>query len=127
MASSNSRPWRKSILRQLRSRNQKEITPFHDLIQIHNRIVERISTLQLENSQLTFINERLKDDIKNLKITTGDKSESKSNPSGSVGDPIVAVNDAAAQATITMLEKKLFAIQEELTELHRRKGILSKY
>ena len=64
MSSSNARPWRKSILRQLRGRNQREITPFQDLIQIHNRIVERISTLQLENTQLAFINERLKDEIK---------------------------------------------------------------
>ena len=122
MASSSARPWRKSILRQLRSRNQREITPFQDLIQIHNRIVERISTLQLENSQLAFINERLKDEIKNLKISTGNKLETKSNPSGSLSDQGLAVNDVAAQATITMLEKKLFAIQEELTELHRRKG-----
>ena len=120
MASSSIRPWRKSVLHQLRSRNKKEITPFQDLIQVHNRIVERISTLQLENTQLAFINERLKDEIKHLKVSTRDNSsESK----GNIGDHTATVNDAAAQSTIAMLEKKLFAIQEELTELHRRKGI----
>ena len=120
MASSSIRPWRKSVLHQLRSRNKKEITPFQDLIQVHNRIVERISTLQLENTQLAFINERLKDEIKHLKVSTRDNSsESK----GNIGDQTATVNDAAAQSTIAMLEKKLFAIQEELTELHRRKGI----
>ena len=123
MISSPKRSWRKSILCQLRSRNQREITPFQDLIQIHNRIVERISSLQLENTQLAFINERLKDEIKNLKISTGDKSaEYKGNYAGSTGEHSGSINDAAAQATITMLEKKLFSIQEELTELHRRKG-----
>ena len=123
MISSPKRSWRKSILSQLRSRNQREITPFQDLIQVHNRIVERISSLQLENTQLAFINERLKDEIKNLKISTGDKSaESKGNYGGGKGEQSGAINDAAAQATIAMLEKKLFSIQEELTELHRRKG-----
>ena len=77
-------------------------------------------TLQLENTQLAFINERLKDEIKHLKVSTKDNSsESK----GNIGDQTATVNDALAQSTIAMLEKKLFAIQEELTELHRRKGI----
>ena len=74
MAFSSIRPWRKSVLHQLRSRNKKEITPFQDLIQVHNRIVERISTLQLENTQLAFINERLKDEIKDDIESVGNDS-----------------------------------------------------
>ena len=72
------RSWRKSILCQLRQRNQKEITPFQDLIQVHNRIVERISSLQMENTQLGFINERLKNEIQNLKISPGGYSNCRS-------------------------------------------------
>ena len=117
------RSWRKSILCQLRQRNQKEITPFQDLIQVHNRIVERISSLQMENTQLGFINERLKNEIQNLKISSGGyASTSKADPAGTTNLQSVTCDDAVAQSTIAMLEKKLFSIQEELTELHRRKG-----
>ena len=125
MVSSSKKSWRKSILGQLRYRNQREVTPFQDLIHVHNRIVERISSLQMENTQLAFINERLKDEIKNLKIST---SDSTSTPKGdSIGGKNAQTSSAeniVAQSTIAMLEKKLFAVQEELTELHRRKGIL---
>ena len=116
-----SQTWRKSILGQLRIRNQREITPFQDLIHVHNRIVERISSLQMENTQLSFINEKLKEEIRNLRIsptagTATSKDDIGANVSTSSAEAI------AAQSTITMLEKKLFAIQEELTEMHRRKG-----
>ena len=120
------RSWRKSILCQLRQRNQKEITPFQDLIQVHNRIVERISSLQMENTQLGFINERLKNEIQNLKISPGGYSNtSKSDPARTSTLQSATCDDAVAQSTIAMLEKKLFSIQEELTELHRRKGIIA--
>ena len=118
------RSWRKSILCQLRNRNQREITPFQDLIQMHNRIVERISSLQMENTQLAFINERLKEDLNNLKISTGDNHlTSKGNSLGDKSDQMTCTEDTVAKSTIAMLEKKLFTIQEELTELHRRKGM----
>ena len=126
MGSPPKRPWRKSILNQLRNRNQREITPFQDLIQVHNRIVERISSLQMENNQFAFINERLKDEIKNLKISTSNNtSTSKEDIKGLKSSHAISSEDVVAQSTITMLEKKLFSIQEELTELHRRKGNLS--
>ena len=118
------RSWRKSILCQLRNRNQMEITPFQDLIQVHNRIVERISSLQMENTQMAFINERLKADINHLKISTGDNiSNSKGDTIGNNSGQITSIEDSVAKSTIAMLEKKLFTVQEELTELHRRKGI----
>ena len=124
VVASPKKSWRKSILGQLRHRNQREVTPFQDLIHVHNRIVERISSLQMENTQLAFINERLKEEIKNLKIST---SDSTSTPKGdSVGGKIAQTSsseDIVAQSTIAMLEKKLFSIQEELTEMHRRKGM----
>ena len=118
------RSWRKSILCQLRNRNQMEITPFQDLIQVHNRIVERISSLQMENTQLAFINERLKVDLNHLKVSTGDNiSNCKGDSIGTSGGQVTSVEDTVAKSTIAMLEKKLFTIQEELTELHRRKGM----
>jgi autophagy-related protein 16 len=124
MISSPRRSWRKSILCQLRNRNQMEITPFQDLIQVHNRIVERISSLQMENTQMAFINERLKSDLNHLKISTGDnilnyQGDSIANRSGQA----TSSEDTVTKSTIAMLEKKLFAIQEELTEMHRRKGM----
>ena len=120
------RSWRKSILCQLRNRNQMEITPFQDLIQVHNRIVERISSLQMENTQLAFINERLKVDLNHLKVSTGDNiSNSKGDSIGNTSGQVTSCEDTVAKSTIAMLEKKLFTIQEELTELHRRKGMCS--
>ena len=114
--------WRKSILGQLRNRNQREITPFQDLIHVHNRIVERISSLQMENTQLSFINEKLKEEIRNLRISpTAGTAPNKDDIGGANVSPSSS-EAIAAQSTITMLEKKLFAIQEELTEMHRRKG-----
>ena len=113
--------WRKSILGQLRNRNQREITPFQDLIHVHNRIVERISSLQMENTQLSFINEKLKEEIRNLRISpTAGTAPNKDDIGANV--PTSSAEAIATQSTITMLEKKLFAIQEELTEMHRRKG-----
>ena len=118
MATYTKRSWKKSILNQLRSRNQREITPFQDLINVHNKIVERISSLQTENTQLNYINEKLKEEIQNLKISIPDSAvKSASNAIG--GSSAEAI---AAQSTITELQKKLFKVQEELTELHRRKG-----
>ena len=121
MVSSPRKSWRKSILGQLRYRNQREVAPFEDLINLHNRIVERISSLQMENTQLLFINEKLKEEIRNLRISTSDtpKGDSAKNVQTSSAEDIVM------QSKIATLEKKLFSVQEELTELHRRKGIIS--
>ena len=117
-----SQTWRKSILGQLRNRNQREITPFQDLIHVHNRIVERISSLQMENTQLSFINEKLKEEIRNLRISPTAGTAPNKDDIGGANVSTSSAEAIAAQSTITMLEKKLFAIQEELTEMHRRKG-----
>ena len=121
MVSSPRKSWRKSILGQLRHRNQREVAPFEDLINVHNRIVERISSLQMENTQLLFINERLKEEIRNLRISTSDT------PKGDIAKNVQtsSAEDIVMQSKIATLEKKLFSVQEELTELHRRKGIIS--
>lgn len=85
--------WRSDILDQLRRRNASESAPFADIVAAHNRLFEKTATLQLENKQLMGRHE------------------------AGGGD------DAPATASeIEELKRKLYVLQEELTELHRRKG-----
>ncbi len=94
-----------NTLQKLRERNRKEITPFVDLIQLHNHSSLKIGSLRIEKEQLSFVNEKLKEENVGLKDKLG-TSES---------------NVVSSEAFLA-LEKKLFAAQEELTELHRLKG-----
>lgn len=90
--------FRASILAKLKERNRVETKPFVDLVTLQNRAAERSASLHIENGQLSYINDKLKEE----------NSVLKKNPADNVDTSV--------------LEKKLFAVQEELTELHRRKG-----
>jgi len=95
--------WRKSALGQLRARNKAEVAPFQDLISDHQKILERAASLTSENLQLKYVTERLREQVQQ----------------GGGGG---GVTNAEAQAAISALEKKLLARQEELTEIHKKKG-----
>lgn len=98
-------PWRKTILDRLQTRNRSSVEPFADLITLHNRTFEGTNALRTENAQLVFINEKLKQENLDLKTRVGSGGTS-----------------AESSERIQALEKKLYSVQEELTELHRRKG-----
>ena len=89
--------WRDDILAQLRRRDLRERDPFADVVAAHHALVERSDALQAENRQLQFTCER-------LKVDGGDGSGGR------------------AVAEVAELKAKLLALQEELTDLHRRKG-----
>ncbi|XP_067008650.2 autophagy-related protein 16-1 isoform X2 [Anabrus simplex] len=95
--------WRKSIILQLQNVCKVQ-SSFEELIALHNRLLERSNTLKSENLQLTIQNEKLR--IENLEL--------QQHPSGS--------GDRKPNEKIQALEQKLLLQQEELTELHRRKG-----
>jgi len=98
--------WREDTLRRLRQRNCDEVKPFCDLIQRYNKMFEKITSQQMENTSLTFMNEKLRQENLQLKPTS----------------EIPSSTSLQTNENIQELQKKLFNVQEELTELHRRKG-----
>ena len=99
--------YRKNILTKLKRRNARESKPFEALFEAQGKIFEQNLQLKSENSTLSFVNEKLKEENVILKAKIGSTSESTN-----------------IQSSESFLEqqRKLFSLQEELTELHRRKG-----
>ena len=93
--------WRSDLLEKLKRRNRTEVLPFQNLFEIQNKLLEQNINLKTENSSLNFITEKLKEENLHLK--------SKS----------TSVNISQNNENFLELQKKLFNVQEELTELHR--------
>ncbi|XP_044762475.1 autophagy-related protein 16-1 isoform X2 [Coccinella septempunctata] len=91
--------WKESIKSQLQLRNKVEAHKFQDIIAQNTKIFKYANALRVENNQLSSHIDRLK------------VSEGKGGG-----------NDSRYQEKIQFLEQKLLTQQEELTELHRRKG-----
>jgi autophagy-related protein 16 len=91
--------WREDILTKLQERNRFQTNCFQDLIAQHNKIFDNANALKYENLQLSIQNENLR--------SQGDR---------------VGGGDSRLHDKIQGLEQKLLTQQEELTELHRRKG-----
>ncbi|KAM7364248.1 autophagy-related 16 isoform 5-T5 [Cochliomyia hominivorax] len=95
--------WRQTLLQRLRERNRRDVVPFKEIIQQNNRLLDNVAQLKSDNLKLSVENEQLR-----TAISTG----------GGMGGK----DSTAAQLAIAALEKKLLAQQEELTDLHKRKG-----
>lgn len=93
-----SNDWKSVITNRLRERNLCETSTFHEIIVYSNRLFD-------ENTQLRSENLRLNIDNKNL-IFCQERGKNVSN----------------TNTLIQSLEKKLLAQQDELIELHKRKG-----
>ncbi|KAJ1529756.1 hypothetical protein ONE63_006505 [Megalurothrips usitatus] len=102
--------WRTALILQLQNRNKFENQAFKDLITFHNRLFESSNALRNENLQLSIQNEKLKLE-QNISTTqaSGDSNNSSKSPSN-------------RNEKVQILEQKLMNLQEELTEMHRRKG-----
>ncbi|XP_066266128.1 autophagy-related protein 16-1-like isoform X1 [Branchiostoma lanceolatum] len=99
--------WKQTLLLRLRDRNRVQTHFFADVIHAHNKLFESADTLKSQNVQLQLQTERLKQDKLDLEVKVLDTSANSGTGKGE-----------KTQA----LEQKLFKLQEELTELHRRKG-----
>ncbi len=97
--------WRKSILNELKARQMRESKPFESVINFCNNLFERVDTIRSENVQLNIQKEKLLLENNELHLMCNNVTNNSNN--GSNGK---------------VLEKKMFQMQEELTELHRRKG-----
>ncbi|XP_070538023.1 autophagy-related protein 16-1-like isoform X2 [Ptychodera flava] len=108
MADSREPKWRKNIRKQLSERNKVQYEYFKDLINNHNKIFEGTDSMRSQNFQLQIQVEKLKQENLDLqvKVETGGNNE----------------GGKASNEKIQSLEQKLFKLQEELTEMHRRKG-----
>lgn len=84
-----------------------------------NRLLDQLSQLRSEHLKLSVENEQLR-----ALISGGTAGAGVSIAGVRSGD---TTNSKDAQLTITNLEKKLLAQQEELTELHKRKGENSQF
>lgn len=103
--------WRKSILTQLNQRKASEQKPFEDLTNFCCKLFEGLDTLRNENVQLNIQKDKLQHE--NLRLSL--------NSSVGNGGPINQ-GQVLSEERYASLEKKLFQLQEELTEMHRRKG-----
>uniref|UniRef100_T1IVG0 DM10 domain-containing protein n=1 Tax=Strigamia maritima TaxID=126957 RepID=T1IVG0_STRMM len=95
--------WREEILTLLQHRNRSQHHSYRDLIALHNRLFENSDALKLQNLHLTIQNEKLRQENLDLQMTSN-------------------VSNGRPNEKTLALEQKLFRLQEELTELHRRKG-----
>lgn len=90
------------MLKKLKRRNQTEVLPFQNLFEMQTKLLEQNINLKTENSSLNFITEKLKEENLHLKSKSSSSENSSQN-----------------NENFLELQKKLFNVQEELTELHR--------
>ena len=93
--------WRIDTLNKIKKRNTTETVPYQQLFDIHNRLSEQNSNLRNENSSLNLLSERLKSENLHLRSTSAPENTGQNNEN------------------YLELQKKLFNVQEELTEMHR--------
>ncbi|XP_017491642.1 PREDICTED: autophagy-related protein 16-1-like [Rhagoletis zephyria] len=91
--------WRQCIAGRLRERSRIE-TRGKEIILQNNRLLDQATQLKADNLKISVENEQLR-----TALSTGGGKDA-----------------SGAQLAIAALEKKLLAQQEELTDLHKRKG-----
>lgn len=92
---------RRLIVKSIEKRNLREKEPFEVLIGTYNRLFDAVSELRHDNLSLTLQNEKLR------------QEGLQSGPGSS---------DSRGSEKSSVLEQKIYNLQEELTNLHRRKG-----
>ncbi|XP_030557870.1 autophagy-related protein 16 isoform X2 [Drosophila novamexicana] len=88
--------WRDHVVQKLRERDRKECETFKEIIVQNNRLIDHVAQLKSDNLKLSVENEQLRN--------------------------AVSTGGTGPNVAIATLEKKLLAQQEELTDLHKRKG-----
>ncbi|XP_055333719.1 autophagy-related protein 16-1-like [Paramacrobiotus metropolitanus] len=95
--------WKVHVLQKLKKRNRTG-EDFRPVFDAYGKLFELAESLKVQNKQLQYQVEKSKDDTQRNGFR-----------GGNVGDP-----DPAEK--ISMLEQKVYRLQEELTEMHKRKG-----
>ncbi|XP_055333717.1 autophagy-related protein 16-1-like isoform X2 [Paramacrobiotus metropolitanus] len=97
-------PWKSDILIKLGRRNRVEGENFKSVFDAYGRLFEHADSLKSQSIQLNLQVEKLKEENLRIAVRGGD-----------AGDP-------KASEKVAMLEQKIYRLQEELTDLHRKKG-----
>ncbi|OQV25584.1 Autophagy-related protein 16-1 [Hypsibius exemplaris] len=100
--------WKYDIIQQIHHRNRVESASFKPVFDAYGKLFEFSDSLKAQNTQLNLYVEKLKEENVRLQVSGGTGGSSASDP--------------RAQERIATLEQKLYKLQEELTEMHRRKG-----
>ena len=104
--------WRGDILVRLKARNEREIQPFQALFELQEKLLEQNVNLTNERSSLSIANERLREENLQLKSSVRDSAEASA---GNTNENFLE------------LQRKLFLVQEELTEMHRLVLVVTSY
>ncbi|XP_038051091.1 autophagy-related protein 16-1-like isoform X2 [Patiria miniata] len=98
--------WKALVLKRLQTRNELESGNFKALLETHNKLFNNLDSVRAQNLQLQIQVEKLRQENSELQI----KAQSGIGTGGTKGEKTQA------------LEQKLFRLQEELTDMHRKKG-----
>eukprot|EP00057_Strongylocentrotus_purpuratus_P023562 XP_011678036.1 PREDICTED: autophagy-related protein 16 isoform X2 [Strongylocentrotus purpuratus] len=101
--------WKKTIQMRIRRRNEKESIPFKALFETHLRLANQIEASRSQNVQLHVQVERLQQENTDLQ-------------SKGLSSPGPVENVGKGSAAYRQLEQKCFKLNEELTDVHRKKG-----
>ncbi|XP_033638285.1 autophagy-related protein 16-1-like [Asterias rubens] len=98
--------WKAVVLDQIKKRNERESGKCKAVFESHNKLFSNLDLSRTQNIQLQIQVEKLKQENAELQI----KVQSGAGNSGTKGEKTQA------------LEQKLYKVQEELTDLHRKRG-----
>ncbi|XP_041482322.1 autophagy-related protein 16-1-like isoform X1 [Lytechinus variegatus] len=101
--------WKKTIQMRVRRRNERESLPFKSLIETHIKLSNQIEASRSQNVQLQVQVERLQQENTELQ-------------SKGLSSPGPVENLGKGSAAYRQLEQKCFKLNEELTDVHRKKG-----
>jgi len=99
--------WKKDILLKLRRRHLNEVLPFKSLYQLQEKLIDQNTTLRVANTNLSTSNDLLRGEKVELEAALSTRTTK---------------SPACDSLTFQELQLKMFNLQEELTEMHRRKG-----
>lgn len=115
---SSKESWRQVIIQRLNERKIREQKPFEEIISLTGKLYESIDCLRNENIRLSLQKEQIQSELQRL-------------TAGGSGSPDASTPSLTSRASLPYFsstgsslddQRKILQLQEELTELHRRKG-----
>ncbi|XKL61598.1 hypothetical protein PGB90_001431 [Kerria lacca] len=98
--------WKNNIILHIQQRNKAQCYSFQDLINSHNRLFDQANVLKSENIQISIQLAKLRQEgLESIK--SGDNSSD---------------TRTVTSEQLLSLEEKLLAQQEELTDIHKKRG-----
>ena len=112
-------PWRQIIIQRLNERKTREQKPFEEIIGLTGKLYESIDCLRNENIRLSLQKEQIQSELQRLTGAAGSPDASTPSLTNRASLPFFSAAPAGSSLDD---QRKILSLQEELTELHRRKG-----